>query len=113
MHRTHPDFVWKALHSAAILRVLEKKRHIKRDLIRSQVRKVLKDDFRDHYFNVAYWSLLDLGMARQQLVDNQGYKVYPTKRKMKNGDRVLRNRKHLKDASDYRMMWTTDLWRKR
>ena len=113
MHRTHPDFVWKALHSAAILRVLEKARHIKRDLIRAQVRRILKEDFRESYFNRAYWSLLDLGMARQQFTVSQGYKVYPTRRKMINGDRVLRNRKHLNDSSDYRMMWTKDLWRKK
>lgn len=100
MHRTYPEHVWVALHEAAILRVLGKRRHIKRDLLRGQVKKVLQKDFSDGYFNCGYWRLIDCNAVRERDTKKEGKKSYVGSRKLPHRETLLRNRKRLQEPYD-------------
>lgn len=104
MHRDYPECVWVALHEAAILRVLGKRRHIKRDLLRGQVRKILKDEFRDYYFNSGYWRLLDCNAVRERFTKKEGDKTYMGRHKLPHRETLLRNRRNLSQPYD---QWLT------
>ena len=94
----HPWFVELGIHEGAILRVLGKHRRIKRQLLRAQIKKLLRKDFSDGAFRLAYLNLLWVGWTEEKDSKKDGVTIYPRGRKNKNKERRerwLRNRNRM------------------
>ena len=98
----HPWYVQLCIHEGAILRVLSKRYSIKRHLLRAQIKKILRKDFDEHAFRMAYLTTISAGWARERSQKDE-VTLYPRGRSnssKKKRETWLRNRNRMSEPYD-------------